>query len=131
MQFLFLFPFSLYLPSRFPVYDLCSPLSLSFSLWGGIAAFKRRNNDKSVSAEEEKEFLVVAGGPDSNLLPSKEKGDIIVSLRLSFSSILCLIGSGWATRSIGVKGVTGNRAELEAEVHLAEAVDGNVWWDVK
>lgn len=34
-------------------------LSLSLSVRRGIVAVKRRNNDKSVSAGEEKEFLVV------------------------------------------------------------------------
>lgn len=60
-------------------------LSLSDSVFlrGDIVAVKRRNNDKSVSAEKEKEFLVVARG--SNLPPpfeTGEEGDIIVSLRI-------------------------------------------------
>lgn len=84
---------SFFLPLRLSsssiVYDLCLSLFVSLSLSdsvflrGDIVAVKRRNNDKSVSAEEEKEFLVVARG--SNLPPSfetGEEGDIIVSLRV-------------------------------------------------
>lgn len=88
-SFSFLFPSSpsLFIFHRLRSVSLSVRLSLSLSdsvfLRGDIVAVKRRNNDKSVSAEEEKEFLVVARG--SNLPPSfetGEEGDIIVSLRI-------------------------------------------------